>query len=122
MAKAAISERLPEICADPTLLARYYVSLRESQLQALLELIQQAGVELVDCTADDPFLLLWNNRLDPSLTYHYSEQRPLAWDMNDRFVSESGILPRFRIVKPKALWRLRADYAGLLNVTFEQEA
>lgn len=114
LAKAWIANRLDEITDAPERLADFGYDLAPSQVRALLEMTQDAGVHYVADTADPHLLILWNNREAPGFRHHFAQLRADRWHAHERYGSSWGATPRFRAIRPEGeRWRLTVDYFGL---------
>jgi hypothetical protein len=120
-AKAAIADRVEEIANRPSLLSRYAMELKKTQMQALLEVSTEAGVHYVDHAGDKGHLILWNNQQKEPITYHLARTHHRKWDEDVKFRGEQGTVPQFWATVPAeawpaATWRLSLSYAGLVEV------
>jgi hypothetical protein len=99
MAKSALYERLPEITADLSLLATLSMALTTSQMQCLLEVLLEAGAYQISGAGQEDTWLLWNNNLDERARYSYVWENTDSWAAADRFVQESGTIPRMKVIE-----------------------
>ncbi len=125
--KAQIYRSLPELIADPTLLARFRPALKDSQLRALLETITRAGVDRTSVTGDD-VLLMWNNHASQHLhpVYYQLAVNQLRWPytFRERDYLEGGALPAFKAYPVQETflanpWRMEVDYFSTLRLTLK---
>jgi hypothetical protein len=98
--KRAIDFRLADVVANPAKLSTYLVGLTKPQVRALTEVIAGCGVEHIT-NAGEELVVLWNNQADPSFTYLLSVEDFEVFD------SSSGVVPGFKIVRPKSDFRMR---------------
>ena len=122
-AKQGIIESLDEILAEPAALSEYAVTLSQTQARAMLETIHGAGVHRIDHTGQT-LLLMWNNTLDPDVTFRLSQERLRRWEPHERCAAEYGAAPRFRAITPaqdlpEARWELSLQYGDLLAQNYE---
>lgn len=135
--KDAILKRIPEILKNPDALAAFQVALTRSQMRAFLETITSAGAEKIDNIGEEPYLIFWNNRNRPDITYLFSEEWKPVWPPKF-YEYESGALPKFHLVrsnpdddrdlpqwmlrrgKSPAIWQI--DYKNLLRVVFTRKS
>ncbi len=111
--KAAIADTFSEWRAQPGLLAMYQPAATTSQLQALLEVTQQAGVHHIANMRHPHQLVLWNNRQNPSFRYSYTDWYQHTWDRQQQYQTASGVLPRFQTFTPKHAWQITAVFDTL---------
>lgn len=115
-AKEALSNWLDNLTVNPHALVEYAACLSDSQIQALLEVTQGVGFHHISGVAPEDLLILWNNRHQEGVTYHYSQFNPKAWPANHRFSSQNGPVPQFKVIKPHNTWDLVGNYFGVLQI------
>ena len=116
-AKQAIASRLPALIEQPERLGDYALALTTSQMRALLEVIEEAGVHYMTNVGYKHLMLLWNNHNRSEVHYTYTRHRPV-WDLAERFQSEHGIVPRFKVILPEYSWQTTVHYGYLANVVY----
>ncbi len=121
--KAILDESLPEILADPVRLSPYLSSLTPAQTRAFCEALFEAGIHRASTTGPER-ILLWNKHGDERVRWNLSLEQLEEHDMQQRFIWESGPLPRFKSYDldsnlSKGPWRLNVGYANLFNVIEE---
>ena len=124
-AKLGISQNLLGLIDNPALLANFKTELSPSQMRALLELSQSAGVHQVRDTRDPFLLLMWNNRQTTPFTYQYHETHHHQFEIDQRYQVEQGPLPAFQTITPPGSgtsWELTVDYGGLTAVTYQSDS
>jgi alpha-glucosidase (family GH31 glycosyl hydrolase) len=99
MAKSVLFERMPEITADLSLLATLSMELQASQIQCLLDILLEAGAYQIRGAGQEDTWLLWNNNRDESARYTYAWENTNAWTATERFVQESGTIPRMKMIE-----------------------
>jgi alpha-glucosidase (family GH31 glycosyl hydrolase) len=116
LAKAALADLLADPQAvTPADLARFKLALTESQMRALLEITQQAGLHHVRDMGTANLLVLWNNRAQAGMRYRFTEQDEGEWDLAQRYRGQMGQVPRFAALTPEGDgWEATADYFGLV--------
>jgi hypothetical protein len=119
--KAAIADRLSALREDPSLLARFALNMRTTQLVALLEVTQQVGVHHVRETRHQDLLVLWNNQNKREARFQYTMLDENTWNPDQRFQAESGPVPHFRAIAPTLPWQLKVDYFGLTAVSHQYQ-
>ena len=82
---------------DLSRLAAYSMALKESQIQCLLEILLEAGAFQVTGAGQDDTWLIWNNGRDERAKFVYAQEDLRFWEREERFVQESGVIPRFRV-------------------------
>jgi hypothetical protein len=133
-AKTGIAERLDELQEDPAMLADYAINLTGEQMRALLEVTCEAGVDLIRQARDEALVLFWNNRENEGITYRYSRWLKAVGELDRRFGSEKGVVPRFKAIIPVPRlsdsdvvgwiargveWRVTTNYFDLVAVTYD---
>lgn len=113
MTKTALAGRLAELLTDASWLGRYELTVSPAQVRALVEVAQQVGVHHLRQMAQPDLWLLWNNRGSTAVSYRYTFTDNYAWDMDRRFYSAAGYVPRFQVIVPQKQWQFTADYAGV---------
>lgn len=108
--KAAIADTFNEWRTQPGQLAMYQPAAAASQLRALLEVTQQAGVHYAANMRHPHQLVLWNNHQNPAFRYSYTDWYQHVWDRQQQYQTELGILPKFKALTPKHDWQITAVY------------
>ena len=119
--KQVLYSSIPEIVADPKRLTAFRVLLSDRQIQALLEVLLEAGVHLVG-HVNEPVLLLWNRKADPSITYELSIENHRYWLGSKRFQVEKERVPPYKgyVISRDfndVKWKLLLKYGDLLFVS-----
>ncbi len=116
--KASLGARLPEIVQDSKALLDYDLALPEAQTRALIEAIEEAGVDIITHAGAANRIVLWNNRQQPDMRYVVS-----ALDRRGLANAEHGAVPRFAAIPldERLHWRVRVDYMGMAQVVWERE-
>lgn len=117
--KDALAQKLPQIVADPDLLAYFAVNLSESQQRALLEVTQQAGVHRHPHWFHGGELILWNNR-QSAAAYTMTTWVEAGWAFDEQFRIVSNTLPKFQTFKPTNVWRLEIRYGKGQTAVYTQ--
>ncbi|MBK9121636.1 MAG: DUF5110 domain-containing protein [Chloroflexi bacterium] len=89
---------------DPAKIAPYTITMRDSQVRALCEVLYDAGIHYVPDTHHPTLLVLWNNRDDQGITYRYGDA--YLWFGGVNTSHEHGTAPRFKAFAPRIqTWR-----------------
>ncbi len=125
--KRSLWERIDEIMADTRTLLEYAYYLKPTQLQALIEVIDQVGFEVIRDTDVPLRVVLWNAQQKPGMTYHYTQTNLQFWIGQQRFSYDSGPVPSHKVIMPNIeergyqppQWQVKADYFGITQVEIE---
>ncbi len=122
--KASLHEQMPAILADPSLLTNYAIPVQPAQTRALLETITEAGMTYIEHAGPDRPLILWNNRLDPTVTFQLNAFHEIRWHTRRVYRPEMGMVPSSHILHGAELdksdkWRLTFQYGRTLNLAID---
>jgi hypothetical protein len=120
MTKFALASQLEDIAEEPGSLGNFRVGMKPAHLRLLLETITEAGFEWQRSTGEEK-LLLWNNGRNERVQFQLSIERPLEWDLRQRFEHQSGSLPHFQIIPiekrlGEGSWTMKIDYLHVLTL------
>ncbi|MCB8992123.1 MAG: DUF5110 domain-containing protein, partial [Ardenticatenaceae bacterium] len=121
MTKMILFVRQTELRKNPAMLNQYELALTTSQVRALLEVTQQAGIHHIPHTRHRDLLLLWNNQGVESVQYRFAQSDEHTWDLAQRYHQEGGVIPRFRAIVPQKRWRGTAVYVNGTAVSYQSE-
>lgn len=117
-------DKLDAVMDNPELIAAYALSMTESQMRALMEILYEAGIHHVMETDVPTRLILWNNNNDPAIRYRYGTLY-LHFGMVQSAHHEHGELPKYATLTPeikswqhgalnqhvrRTQWQLQVDY------------
>ncbi|CAG1007289.1 alpha-glucosidase [Anaerolineae bacterium] len=104
-----IAGEIDAIISDPERLIPYLIPMSESQAQAFIETLYEAGVQVLEDTDQPVSMILWNNLADSRITFRYGglylHFGNVEWSDQQR-----GIVPRFLSLIPfRKVWRQGTD-------------
>ena len=109
---------------QPEILRGFLLTLEEAHIQALCEVIYQAGFNTINYGEPETTIQMWNNRLDKEVTFIMTKHNTIAWPWG-RNTADSGVLPQSNAWKQsdKAFnevgwpgdldWQIRVDYGRM---------
>jgi alpha-glucosidase (family GH31 glycosyl hydrolase) len=124
VAKSALNEASDEFIANPERLGHLRVSLTDSQLQALFEVLIGFGFTRITEDGGDR-IVLWNPGQHPGFTYQFSIEQ-VSHGLLDHYDFEGGQVPAFKVfdlTKPQfqVPWRFQAQYLSQLQIAFKED-
>ena len=121
--KSELIARMDEFIAHPERLGGLRVSLTDSQVQALLEVICSFGFTLITQDGGDR-IILWNPRQHPEFTYQLSIQQ-VSHGIPDHYAFDAGQVPTFKVFdlnQPQYQdpWRFQVQYLHQLQFVLKE--
>ncbi len=122
-----LADMLDTLLDDPDQIAPYLVTMHESHIRALCEVLYEAGVQYISDTQYPALLVLWNNRDDEAITYRYGDAY-LYFGLVKSAHHQNGVVPRFAALIPemqtwthgalgehiqRTQWQVQVDYHNL---------
>ena len=122
-----LADMLDTLLDDPDQIAPYLVTMHESHIRALCEVLYEAGMQHIPDTQYPALLVLWNNREDEAITYRYGEAY-LYFGLVKSAHHQNGMVPRFAALIPemqtwthgalgehiqRTQWQVQVDYHNL---------
>jgi alpha-glucosidase (family GH31 glycosyl hydrolase) len=126
-----LAENIEVLVSDPDKIAPYLVTMSQSHIRALCEVLYEAGIQHIPDTHHPTLLILWNNREDKDITYRYNEAF-LYFGMVKSANHQHGIVPRFAALIPeiqtwthgalgehvqRTQWHVQVDYHNVATVS-----
>jgi hypothetical protein len=120
--KGVLNARMDEFIAHPERLGSLRVSLTDTQVQALLEMICNFGFTRITQDGSDR-IILWNPNQYPEFIYQFSIEQ-VSHRIPDHYAFEGGQVPTFRafdLTQPQyqAPWRFQVQYLNQLQIVLQ---
>lgn len=120
--KHAIETHMSAIVGDIRALLPYQSSLRDSQLQALIETLTGTGIHTIDHIGKPEYIILWNNQARPDFRYRISVSNGDSWF--HQFQAEHGVVPSFKVIDQAEIqvkpWSLTLDFCDVLTMRVDR--
>jgi hypothetical protein len=121
--KGVLSARMDEFIAHPERLGSLRVSLTDTQVQALLEVICGFGFTRITQDGGDR-IVLWNPSQHPEFIYQFSIEQ-VSNRIPDHYAFEGGQLPAFKVFdlnQPQYQdpWRFQVQYLNQLQIVLKE--
>jgi hypothetical protein len=120
--KTILSAAFDEFLANPERLEQVRISLSDSQIQALLEILYGFGYARLTEDGGDR-IILWNPDQQSGLTYRFSHEQ-LSHGLADYYEFDGGLVPPFKLIDLATLqnqdpWKFQMQYSNLLQVVID---